>query len=144
VFVADSFEGLPVPKKAVSDIIAHDFLSLVNHFKVTYEEVRTNFSNYGLLDDQVCFLQGWFADTLPSAPIEKLAVMRMDGDYYESTMDALNNLYPKLSPGGFVIIDDYGQPVGCREAVTEYRERHSISEPIQDVESRTAFWRRAV
>jgi O-methyltransferase len=144
VFVADSFEGLPVPKAEVSDIIAHDFLSLVHHFKVTSEEVRTNFANYGLLDDQVCFLKGWFADTLPTAPIEKLAVMRLDGDYYESTMDALNHLYPKLSPGGFAIIDDYGQPVGCRQAVTEYRQRHSISEPIQDVEGLTVFWRRAV
>jgi O-methyltransferase len=62
VFVADSFEGLPVPKTAVSDIIAHDFLGLVNHFKVTYEEVRSNFAKYHLLDDQVCFLKGWFAD----------------------------------------------------------------------------------
>jgi len=144
VFVADSFEGLPVPTTVVSDVVAHDFLSLVHHFKVTSDEVQTNFANYGLLDDQVCFLKGWFADTLPSAPIEKLAVMRLDGDYYESTMDALNHLYPKLSRGGFVIIDDYGQPVGCRQAVTEYRERHSISDPIQDVEGRTVFWRRAV
>jgi len=142
VFVADSFEGLPTPKETTSDLIAHDFLEIANHFRATLDDVRANFARFGLLDNQVHFLKGWFADTLPTAPIAELAVMRLDGDYYESTMDALNNLYHKLSVGGFVIIDDYGHPVGCRQAVTEFRERHRISDPLQDVNGFTAYWRR--
>ena len=96
----------------------------------------------GLLDAQVCFLPGWFRDTLPKAPIERLALMRLDGDWYESTRDALENLYPKLSPGGFAIIDDYGIPIGCRRAVDEYRQRHAIQEPLTWVNGATVYWRR--
>jgi Macrocin-O-methyltransferase (TylF) len=65
---------------------------------VSLEEVQTNFERYGLLDDQVRFLKGWFRDTLPAAPIERLAVLRLD-DMYQSTMDALANLYLKVSQG---------------------------------------------
>lgn len=75
---------------------------------VSLEAVQENFRKYDLLDDQVRFLKGWFKDTLPTAPIQKLAILRLDGDMYESTMDGLNNLYSKLSVGGFVIVDDYG------------------------------------
>jgi O-methyltransferase len=56
----------------------------------------------------VRFLPGWFRETLPSAPIKRLAVLRLEGDLYESTIVALDALYPKLSPGGFAIVDDYG------------------------------------
>jgi O-methyltransferase len=108
---------------------------------VGVDEVRSNFARYGLLDDQVRFLEGWFADTLPSAPIERLAVLRLDGDMYASTMDALEPLYPKVSPGGFVIVDDYALP-GCRRAVDEYRARDGIDEPIVDIDGMGVFWRR--
>jgi O-methyltransferase len=83
---------------------------------VSLEQVKANFDRYGLLDDQVRFLKGWFRDTLPVAPIERLAVLRLDGDMYESPMDTLVNLYPKLSEGGYVIVDDYGAIPACRQA----------------------------
>ncbi len=67
---------------------------------VTADRVRDNFRRYDLLDHQVRFLEGWFRDTLPVAPIEKLAILRLDGDLYESTMQALECLYDKLSVGG--------------------------------------------
>jgi len=70
---------------------------------------------YGLLDAQVCFLKGWFRDTLPTIPAaQSFAVIRLDGDLYESTWDALTGLYPKLSPGGYCLIDDYGGIPACR------------------------------
>jgi O-methyltransferase len=94
-----------------------------------------------LLDDQVCFLKGWFKDTLPSAPIEKLAVMRLDGDMYGSTMDAFANLYHKLSPGGFCIIDDYAIE-GCRNAVNDFREQHNVQEPLQVIDWTGRYWRK--
>jgi O-methyltransferase len=66
---------------------------------VSEAEVRANFQRYGLLDDQVRFLPGWFNDTLHDAPIDRIAVLRLDGDLYESTIQALDELYARLSPG---------------------------------------------
>jgi len=66
------------------------------------------------------FLEGWFKDTLPNAPIDKIAVLRLDGDMYESTIQALESLYHKVSAGGAVIIDDYFLKA-CAEAVTDFR-----------------------
>ncbi len=142
VFVADSFQGLPAPKLNIDDAIAHDVLDSVAHFAISADRVRDNFRRYGLLDEQVCFLEGWFCDTLPHAPISKIAVMRLDGDYYESTRDALTSLYGKLSVGGFAIIDDYGLPLGCRQAVDEFRAEQGIREPLRAVDAQTVFWRR--
>jgi hypothetical protein len=102
--------------------------------------VRANFDVYGLLDDQVRFLKGWFRDTLPTAPIERIAVLRLDGDLYESTMDTLDSLYPKVSPGGFVIIDDYQIPA-CAEAVHDYRAAHGITAPLTRIDQWAVFWR---
>lgn len=143
VWVADSFEGLPPPDTekypADSKDIHHTFKPLA----VSAEEVRANFEAYGLLDDQVCFLKGWFKDTLPAAPIQQLAVVRLDGDMYESTMDGLTHLYPKLSAGGYLIVDDYGALAGCRTAVEDYRQTHRITEPIQSIGSGGgAFWQK--
>lgn len=95
-------------------------------------EVQANFAKYGLLDDRVRFLPGWFHDTLPTALIEALAVARLDGDMYVSTIDALEELYPRLSMGGFVIIDDYGGLESCRAATDDFRARHGITESDRD------------
>jgi O-methyltransferase len=105
--------------------------------------VKENFRRYGLLDEQVRFLKGFFHDTLPGAPIERLAVIRLDGDMYESTMDGLVNLYPKLSPGGFIIVDDYGAVPACKQAVHDYRNAHGIEEEIVPIDWTGVFWRRA-
>ena len=89
------------------------------------DTVQANFRRYGLLDDRVKFLPGWFRDTLPVAPVERIAVLRLDGDMYESTHLALTHLYPKLSSGGFLIVDDYGALPNCRRAVEDFRHtRH--------------------
>jgi len=142
VWCADSFEGLPPPDpKIAAD--KGDVLHQYSELAVSIEEVKSNFDAYGLLDDQVRFLKGWFKDTLPTAPIEKLAIARLDGDMYESTMDALVSLYPKLSPGGFLIVDDYEVSQSCKQAVHEYREKHHINEPIVPIDTHSAYWRRA-
>lgn len=139
VWVADSFEGLPPPNPSKYPADEGDTHHLNDYLRATLEEVRGNFARYGLLDDQVHFLKGWFKDTLPSAPIEKLAVIRLDGDMYESTMDALTALYPKLQPGGFLIVDDYVLD-SCRAAVTEFRRLNHIDEPIIDIDGTGAYW----
>lgn len=105
LFVADSFEGLPAPDGSYPDDVGATYHT-VPYLSVPLEDVRNNFQKLDLLDDNVVFLKGWFKDTLPTARIEELAVMRLDGDLYESTWQALSALYPKLSTGGFCIIDD--------------------------------------
>jgi hypothetical protein len=142
VWVADSFEGLPKPDPERYPADADDRHHEHRYLAVDLETVKANFSKYGLLDEQVQFLKGWFKDTLPSAPIKQLAVVRLDGDMYESTMDALVNLYPKLSPGGYAIIDDYKVVPGCREAVDDYRRQHSIDEQISEIDWAGVYWRR--
>lgn len=141
VWVADSFEGLPKPaaKWAAEDVVLHHIHNKV--FAVGLDEVRRNFERYGMLDDQVRFLVGWFADTLPAAPVEQLAVLRLDGDMYGSTMDTLTPMFPKVQHGGFVIIDDYCLDP-CRQAVHDYRDAHGITDPIEDIDGMGAYWRK--
>jgi O-methyltransferase len=99
VWCADSFEGLPPPDPGKYPLDAKLTFNQFKELAVSLEEVQTNFRRYNLLDEQVRFIKGWFRDTLPGAPVERLAVLRMDGDLYESTMDALTALYPKVSRG---------------------------------------------
>jgi O-methyltransferase len=143
VWPADSFAGLPRPDpanyKADKGIGLHRFADILG---VSEADVRANFECYGLLDDRVRFLRGWFKDTLPDAPIDRIAVLRLDGDLYESTIQALDALYPRLSPGGFCIIDDYGNSKACRQAVTDYRAKHRISAEIVDIDGWGVLWRK--
>jgi O-methyltransferase len=141
VWVADSFRGLPMPDAGRTEDI-EDALWAVPFLAVPMDRVKANFARYGLLDDQVRFLPGWFQDTLPTAPVERIAVMRLDGDMYDSTMVALNSLYPKLSVGGYVIIDDYHAVRGCQQAVDDFRARHGIYDDLQQVDWTCRFWRR--
>ena len=144
VWAADSFEGFPPPDTEKYPQDEGDRSHTVNpNIIPSLDRVRDNFERYGLLDGQVRFLKGWFRDTLPEAPLDKLAVVRLDGDMYESTMDALVNLYPKLSVGGYLIVDDYGCFPACRQAVHDYRETHDIEEDIQSVDWTGVFWQRS-
>jgi hypothetical protein len=142
VWVADSFEGLPVPSRPEDE--GYDFSAAkVPILAVSLEEVQENFRRYDLLDDKVKFLKGWFRDTLHLAPIKELALLRLDGDLYESTMDALKALYDKVSPGGFIIVDDFNDFEPCRRAVLEFREQRGIADPIETVDWTGAFWRKS-
>lgn len=143
VWVADSFAGLPPPD---ANRYPHDAGDRHHTFKdlcVSRADVEVNFAKYDLLDAQVRFLEGWFRDTLPSAPIDQLAVVRLDGDMYESTMDGLVHLYPKLSSGGYLIVDDYGAVPACKAAVEDYRREHGITDEIQQIDWTGVYWRRS-
>jgi O-methyltransferase len=141
VWVADSFAGLPVPSHPAD--AGYDFSAAVAPvLAISRDEVEDLFLRYELLDDQVRFLEGWFSDTLPNAPIDRLALMRLDGDLYESTMDAITALYDKLSPGGYVIVDDYNDFEPCRRAITEFRESRGITSDLQTVDWTAVYWRK--
>ncbi len=142
VWVADSFKGTPVPNAEKYPFDEGTSSYTIKELAVSLEEVQANFVRYGLLDDHVQFLEGRFSQTLPAAPIDKLAILRLDGDLYESTWDALVNLYPKLSIGGYVIIDDYGSNVACAKAVRDYRALHAITDEIYRIDNSGAYWKR--
>jgi O-methyltransferase len=141
VWVADSFKGLPKPSGNFNADIGDRHWT---HWQlaVPLRDVQRNFERYDLLDEQVRFLEGWFEDTLPNAPIEKLAVIRLDGDMYESTIVALEALYGKLSSGGYLIVDDYGAVPGCRKAVDDFRRTNRIFEQLQEIDWTGVFWQR--
>jgi O-methyltransferase len=144
VWLADSFEGLPAP--ALDEYPGDAGTEILERFKflaVSREQVRAGFERFGLLDDHVRFLQGWFRDTLP--PLRgrhQWSLLRLDGDMYESTIIALESLYDDLAVGGFVIVDDYGALTQCKAAVEDFRAARGIDDPIHRVDWTGAWWRR--
>jgi O-methyltransferase len=143
IWLADSFEGMPVLKDKGD--LAHEKtdpdLSWFRYLAVSREDVENNFRRFDLFDDGVKFIKGWFSETLPTAPIEQIAILRLDGDHYSSTMDALNALYHKVSKGGFVIIDDYVAYAGCKAAVTEFRAKRGITSELTKIDEWAVYWR---
>lgn len=139
VYVCDSFQGLPPPKDHEYPVDRGDTHHTAPFLAVSLEQVQENFAGYDLLTDQVKFVKGWFSDTLPVLDVEKLALLRLDGDMYESTIVALENLYPKLSVGGYVIVDDYGLP-NCRRALSDYREFHGITDEYISIDNSSVYW----
>jgi O-methyltransferase len=141
VYVADSFAGVPPPKPELYPADRGSTLHTHTELAIPLEAVKANFGRYGLLDDNVIFVEGFFCDTLPSLQCDPLALIRLDGDLYESTYLGLEHLHPKVSPGGFVIIDDFGVAPECRQAVDDYRSRESIEAPIHQIDRSGVWWR---
>ena len=141
VYVCDSFQGLPPPKDHEYPVDRGDTHHTAPFLAVNLEQVQQNFEGYDLLTDQVKFVKGWFSDTLPTLAVEKLAILRLDGDMYESTIVALENLYPKLSVGGYVIVDDYGLP-NCRRAIADYREFHGIDTDLITIDNSSVYFQK--
>jgi O-methyltransferase len=142
VWVADSFAGLPPPDPHRYPVDTGDRHHVFQYLVVSQAEVERNFERYGLLDDGVRFLPGWFRDTLPTLDEQRWSLIRLDGDMYESTIVALENLYPRLSSGGYVLVDDYGAVPGCRQAVHDFRDAHAVNEEIHSVDWTGVFWRK--
>jgi len=139
VWVADSFAGLPTSVQPQDEGYAMD-ASLLPVLAVTLEEVQKNFDRFGLMDEQICFLPGWFDQTLPTADTGPLAILRIDCDLYASTMTVLNELYQRVSSGGWVIIDDYGILPPCKQAVDEFRQNHEIHQELQFIDEHAVCW----
>lgn len=161
VWVADSFAGMPTPgqdgmeRSFTSEEQTETWRNIIRRHPLgvmvmaarlrqgtTYEEVREHFARYDLLDEQVEFLPGWFHETLPTAPISSLALIRMDGDLYDSTHHALTWLYPKLSVGGYAVVDDYGSFSECRRAVHDYLDAAGLEADLQRVDAHAVFWQK--
>jgi O-methyltransferase len=144
VWVADSFEGLPTPDPKRYPADTERSWPKGGFLAASLDEVKGNFTRYGLLDDRVLFLRGWFKDTLPSAPIQQLAIVRLDADMYESTMEGLQSLYGKVSPGGYIIIDDYSTIPVCKRAVDDFRAKNGIVDKIRQIDFNGVYWQRSL
>jgi O-methyltransferase len=137
VWVADSFAGLPLIDRQ-NDTFAWQRGDMA----VSLETVRNNFARYGLLDEQVVFLPGFFCQTLPTAPIRQLSILRVDADLYASTRDVLHHLYSVLSVGGYAIFDDYQNLPDCRRAIDDFRRNSGITEKICQIDQRAVYWQK--
>jgi len=132
VFAADSFKGMP------QGTPLHGEEALI----VSLDAVKSNFEKYKLLDEQVVFLEGWVEETLPTLSVDqRFCLLRLDLDFYEATMTALENLYKKLSYGGYVIIDDYWVH-DCKRAVNDYRRENNITDKIEKIDWTGAYWQK--
>lgn len=140
VWVADSFQGLPV-STAAADLGFEMDASVLPVLSVSQEDVRSLFKRLGLLDRQVRFLPGWFDASLADQPHGPLAVLHIDADLYASTRAVLEHCYTRVAPGGFVIIDDYGILEPCREAVDEFRAQHGLDTELRQVGEHAVYWR---
>ena len=138
VFVADSFEGLPpADPRYRADTGAQKIPMLA----ISMEQVRENFEQYGLLDERVIFVKGWFEESLRNVDFGDLAILRLDGDMYSSTIQVLDQLYGKVSPGGVVLVDDYSLP-NCWQAIEDFRAANSIKETMHTVDWTGTYWRK--
>lgn len=143
VWLADSFEGLPAPTHEVDRAWDLDWSEERQPWLACdLQAVQDNFRTYGLLDEGVRWLPGWFSDTLQTAPVERIAILRADADLYQSTREILDTLYDRVSPGGFVVIDDYGAIEACRHAVDEFRAERGVEDPIRRIDWTGVYWRR--
>lgn len=140
VWVCDSFQGLPPPKYGQYPADVRDVHYNAPYLIVGLPDVKSNFETYDLLDPNIVFVEGWFHETLPNIPQDaQFSILRLDGDMYESTMVALENLYPKLSVGGYVIVDDYAL-ANCRQAVMDYRKMHNITDECVKIDNYSVYW----
>jgi len=140
VFVADSFEGLPAPD---SKYWADTGAQKIPMLEVSMEEVQNNFRRYNLLDENVIFVKGWFEHSLKTVDINELAILRLDGDMYSSTIQVLDQLYSKVSPGGFIIVDDFSLP-NCRQAIEDFRAANGILSTMHIVDWTGLYWRKEI
>ena len=141
VYAADSFAGVPPPNRKRYPADRGRNFYKYRQLAVSLEAVQANFALYGLLDDQVRFVEGLFSETLPKLEATRFALIRLDGDLYESTMDALQALYPRLSRGGFVVVDDYAMR-SSRTAVHDYLEQLGEDVRFERIDDYSVWWQK--
>jgi hypothetical protein len=130
VWLFDAFGPFP-PAQHKLDRKIDPIVRILFDSAPTIEQVEQNFERLGLMDDRVFLVKGDFKDTIPATKIDRIAVLRLDGDYYESTKIVLDNYYHLIPKGGYVVIDDYNNNrLACKQAVDEFRAQYGITSPI--------------
>lgn len=142
VICCDSFEGLPAPNSELFPADEGATYHTYPELAVSLEEVMGNFASFDLLDAQVVFHKGWFRDTMAQVASENIAVLRLDGDLYESTIDPLNALYDRIPDGGYVIVDDYLLIPSAKQAVHDFLDARHETQIIHDIDGVGVFFRK--
>lgn len=124
LWVYDTFEGLPLPSADDPDYELAK--SRVGQCRGEIDDVRRLFENLGVIENTQ-LVKGLFQDTLPERQPKSIALLHLDGDWYESTKVCLDHLYDKVTPGGIIQIDDYGHWAGARKALHEFFDARGIS-----------------
>ena len=125
----DSFTGLPPNVTSADGVWGIAFKE--GDMAEAQSTFEANLKSWEAWDEpRMVITKGYFSDTLPTSKIDKISFLRLDGDIFVSTWDALEYLYHKVVPGGYIYVDDYGSFEGCREAVDKFRAKHQIWEPI--------------
>ena len=138
IYVADSFEGLPPPDEKYPKDEGQTFHT-IECLSVGLDEVKDNFKRYDLLDENVKFIKGFFEHSLKNTHIKQLALLRLDGDLYSSTIQVLEQLYDNVSVGGYIIIDDYSLST-CVNAVDDFRRERNITSELKVVDWTGRYW----
>ncbi|MBU1014904.1 TylF/MycF family methyltransferase [Patescibacteria group bacterium] len=152
VWLFDSFEGLPEPTEKDGELAA-DFSSQRTSGKLkTIEKLvgpredaeRLLFSILRIPGEQVRIEEGWFQNTVPHVKKElgRIAILRLDADWYESTKYVLEELYEQVAPGGYVIFDDYGDWEGCRKAVDEFFAERGLRQRLIPIDGFAVYFQK--
>lgn len=144
IWAFDSFEGLPKPNSKEYPIDKGNKLYKINLLSASLDEVQNNYKEYNISTERVIFKKGWFKDTLPNNDINKISLLRLDGDLYESTILSLTHLYPKVVKDGYIIIDDYNAFHFCKKAVDDYRRIMKITDPIIKIDKEAIYWQNSL
>lgn len=139
VYLADSFSGLPKPSEQFEQDRS-DIHHTIGYLSASEAEVRANFGRYLVPLEGVEFVSGYFQDTMPTLDVDQLAILRLDGDMYESTAVVLANLYDRVSPGGFVIVDDWTLP--ARKAVEDFLSTRAEHPTVVDIDGSSVYFRK--
>lgn len=137
LWMYDTFDGMSEPTAADVDFLGQTADQLLDQQDIAestsvwcrspLDEVKSTMQATGFPQEQIRFVQGRVEETLPQDSPSRVALLRLDTDWYESTKCELEILFPNMSSGGVLIIDDYGHWQGCRKAVDEYFADHHIS-----------------
>jgi O-methyltransferase len=139
VWAFDSFEGLPEP----DEVDGPESRDYVGTCLGSEEKLRAGFERF-VPSARLNVRAGWFEDTLAQATREigPIAVLHCDGDWCESVRLTLEQMYPFVSPGGFVVIDDYGTWPGARRATDEYRNQVGDTARLRRIDHTGRYWRK--
>jgi len=153
IWAFDSFEGLPEPtpsdgRKAKSYATGSNTGKLVsiNDCVASIEDVKEVFKKLDLSQKNLVIKKGWFQETLPQAKkaIGKITLLRLDGDWYQSTKVCLDSFYNKVISGGYIILDDYHHWEGCRKAVDEFMKENKIDIKLQEIDGEGVYFQKTL
>jgi hypothetical protein len=140
IWLFDTFKYFPDPNNK-TDLKMHRLTKLLFEKMPSVDIVKNNFKNNHLFDHNIHFVEGEFSKTLNITNTGPIAILRLDCDYYDSTMIVLENYYWKINKGGYIIIDDYGNPfLTCKKAVDDFRSKYNIRTPIMDIQHESVYW----